>query len=142
MHYKGNNKVTLDSKARLAIPTRHREPLMAQCGGKLVITLGKFDQALLLPEPVWEKILVQLEDMDPSHPTRTSLVMNAEDVEMDSGGRILMPASLRERGLFPNSSLAFMGNLSHFEVWDWDARMAKEASERAQRQQGWDSLRF
>ncbi len=142
MDYTGKSKITLDSKARIAIPTRYRDALLEQCAGKLMITLGPDDQALLLPMPVWEDIKAQLTDFDPGHPTRKRLVQNSEEVDMDSGGRVLLPSALRDRGLFPNASLVIVGNLSHFEVWDWDAHLAQEAAERESMREGWKVLRY
>ena len=45
--FRGANKLTLDAKGRMAMPTRYRERLQERCGGKLVITVDK-DQCLLI----------------------------------------------------------------------------------------------
>ncbi|MGB7184342.1 MAG: division/cell wall cluster transcriptional repressor MraZ [Burkholderiaceae bacterium] len=127
MAYIGNSKVTLDPKARLAVPSRYREALLAQCGGKLVVTRGIGPKTLLLfPEPVWDKIYEQLISMPATDPLRQRYLHNADYLDMDSGGRILIPNGLREKGILTNSSLAFVGNGTHFEIWDWDAHIQNE----------------
>ena len=37
--FRGANKLTLDVKGRMVMPTRYRERLQERCGGKLVITV-------------------------------------------------------------------------------------------------------
>ena len=45
--FRGVAQISLDSKGRLAVPSRYREALMVQCAGRLVIT-ADFDKCLLL----------------------------------------------------------------------------------------------
>ena len=45
--FRGANKLTLDAKGRMVMPTRYRERLQERCGGKLVVTVDK-DQCLLI----------------------------------------------------------------------------------------------
>lgn len=142
MRFLGNSPVTLDSKGRLAVPTKYREALIAGCEGKMMMTLGKGHHALLLPMPVWDDLDAQVSRLPSSDPTRARVLMNAEPVEMDGGGRILVPASLRERGLFPNPRLAFAANGSHFQIWDWDALVASDAANQAAAEAGFERMVF
>lgn len=127
MAYIGNSKVTLDPKARLAVPSRYRESLLEQCEGHLTITRGMDDNMLLLfPRPVWDEIYQQLLSMPAMDRLRRRYLNNADFIDMDSGGRILVPNGLREKRILTNNSLAFVGNGTHFEIWDWDAHINNE----------------
>ena len=46
--FRGANAINLDSKGRLAIPTKHRQPLLDDCAGQLICTIDtqyiEFDQ--------------------------------------------------------------------------------------------------
>ena len=39
--FRGANKLTLDVKGRLVMPTRYRERLQERCGGNLVVTVDR-----------------------------------------------------------------------------------------------------
>jgi MraZ protein len=45
--FRGANKVTLDAKGRMAVPTRYRPRIDDTCGGRLVITVDR-DYCLLI----------------------------------------------------------------------------------------------
>src|SRR6202789_2452287 len=54
--FRGANKLTLDIKGRMVMPTRYRERLLERCGGKLVVTVDKDQCLLVYPMPDWEEI--------------------------------------------------------------------------------------
>ena len=55
--FRGANKVTLDTKGRMAMPARYRDTLVERSEGKLVATVDRSDKCLLLyPLPDWEPI--------------------------------------------------------------------------------------
>lgn len=129
MGYIGTSKVALDPKARLAIPTRYREPLREQCQGRMTITRGPLNQLWLFPAPVWDEFYLKLLGVPAADPTRMRFLTNADPVDMDGGGRILIPAGLRAKGLLPNANVAFLGNGTFFELWDWEEHLAYENSQ-------------
>lgn len=121
MVFRGIAQLNLDSKGRLAVPSRYREALLTRCGGRLVIT-GDADQCLLIyPLPDWEPIQQKLMTLSSLNPRirdlQRQLIGYAEDIEMDAAGRILVSSALREfAGLEKNVVLAGQGN--KFELWD------------------------
>lgn len=128
MKYSGNSKVTLDPKSRLAVPSRYREQLIEQCEGRMVITRAPEEAALwLFPEPVWDALYADLIRKPAADRVRRRYINNADQVDMDNGGRILVPNALREKGILPGSTLAFMGNGTFFEIWDWEAHVNGES---------------
>ena len=66
--FRGFSKISIDSKGRLAIPSRYRSLVLDQALNNLVITLNPLDRSLwLYPLPEWELIedkLAALSDFD------------------------------------------------------------------------------
>jgi MraZ protein len=119
--FRGVAQLSLDSKGRLAVPSRYREALLVRCAGRLVIT-ADFDKCLLIyPLPDWEPIQQKLMGLSSLNPRirdlQRQLVGYAEDIEMDAAGRVLVSSALREfAALEKNVVLAGQGN--KFELWD------------------------
>src|SRR5580692_6686686 len=129
--FRGANKLTLDAKGRMVMPTRYRERLQELCGGKLVVTVDKDRCLLLYPLPEWEEIerkLMRLPTLNPvARRLQRLMVGHATDLELDTHGRVLIPPKLREyAGLSRDAIL--IGQGSRFELWDetlWDESREK-----------------
>jgi len=126
--FRGANKLTLDAKGRMVMPTRYRERLQERCGGKLVITVDKDQCLLIYPLPDWEEIerkLMRLPTLNPqARRLQRLMVGHATDLELDGHGRVLLPASLREYGLLTRDAV-LIGQGVRFELWDearWNER--------------------
>ena len=140
MAFLGTSKVTLDSKGRFAVPTRYRPLIAAEAmessEGKpgripMVITRGRKRELWLLTKANWEILYAGVSQLSVGDAFRRRIELNAEPVEVDGNGRLLIPAGLREKGLLPNATLAFMGAGKHFEIWDWDEHLRDEEEEQA-----------
>jgi MraZ protein len=89
--------------------------------GKFILSRG-FEKCLTLyPIKSWELIIgkiSQLNDFDPKvRQFRRQFLGGATEVELDSAGRMLLPASLKEfAGLGKDIILA--AALDRFEIWD------------------------
>ena len=126
--FRGANKLTLDAKGRMVMPTRYRERLQELCGGKLVVTVDKDQCLLIYPLPDWEEIERKLMRLPTLNPHARSLqrltVGHATDLELDGHGRVLLPPKLREFGLLTRDAM-LIGQGSRFELWDearWNER--------------------
>jgi len=126
--FRGANKLTLDAKGRMVMPTRYRERLQERCGGKLVITVDKDQCLLVYPLPDWEEIERKLMRLPSLHPQSRRLqrlmVGHATDLELDGHGRVLLPPILREFALLTRDAM-LIGQGLHFELWDearWNER--------------------
>jgi MraZ protein len=126
--FRGANKLTLDAKGRLAVPTRYRERLQERCGGKLVVTVDKDQCLLIYPFPDWEDLerkLMKLPSLNPqARRLQRLMVGHATELDLDGSGRILLPPSLREYGLL-NRDVMLIGQGLRFELWDetrWNER--------------------
>ena len=118
----GSYAVTMDAKGRLAIPARIRDQLVAECGGRIVVTAHHAERCLLLyPEPEWLLLAPEIENL----PTAESAALrqlqrrvlgNAAPLELDGNGRILLPPTLRDfAGLEKNLIIAGLGH--RLEIW-------------------------
>ncbi len=120
--FRGFSSVSLDSKGRLAIPSRFRERLMEIAGGCLVQTLNPRDRSLLLyPLPEWDLIeekLAELSDFDrQSRRTKQMMRGYATDCQLDTHGRILVPAELRDYAQLDKQAV-ILGQGNKFEIWN------------------------
>lgn len=127
--FRGEYPLSLDTKGRLAVPSRYRERLTESCGGKLVITISLLERCLVAyPFPDWQRIENALKEL-PALDTKAQalshlLIGHASEVDMDGHGRLLVPPTLREfAGL--NKRVKMVGQVSKFELWDDDAWTAR-----------------
>ncbi len=112
----GQHEHTIDEKGRLIIPARYREPLEAGA----FITRG-FDQNLIvLTASHFEQIYQRVNQMSMTDPSARSLrrlmFANADRVQFDKTGRILIPQFLREAAGLKNS-VVVVGVGEFFEIW-------------------------
>jgi MraZ protein len=120
--FRGANKVTLDAKGRLAMPTRYRERIMERSSGRLIATVDRSDRCLhIYPLPDWEDIELKLRRLPTLDPVvrrlQRLMIGHATDVELDSSGRILVPPALREYAALSKTAM-LVGQGTRFELWD------------------------
>jgi len=122
--FRGATSLSIDAKGRLAVPSRHRDALMNQSAGHLVLTAHPHRCLLLYPQPAWEPIqakIMSLSSFDrQSSALQRLLVGYAEDMEMDSAGRLLISPALRDFAQLEKQTM-LVGQGSHFELWGMDA---------------------
>jgi len=123
--FRGFSTLSIDSKGRLAVPSRYRDRLQSIAEGTLVLTLNPLDRCLwLYPVPEWELIeskLADLSDFDKQGRRAKQMMRGyAADCQMDSQGRILIQQELREyAGLV--KQVVILGQGNKFELWDEQA---------------------
>lgn len=120
--FRGANKVTLDSKGRLAMPSRYRDRIQERSGGRLIATVDLKDRCLLIyPLPDWEEIEQKLRRLPTlnavSRRLQRLMIGHATDLELDGAGRILIPPSLREYAGLDRTAM-LIGQGARFELWD------------------------
>jgi MraZ protein len=128
--FRGINSATLDSKGRMALPTRLRDSLSSVSEGILVVTIDTRDRCLMLyPLPYWEEVQRKLENLPNMNPRSRTLqrllIGHATDLEPDASGRVLLPQKLRDyAGL--DKKVVLVGQTNKVEIWSephWEARM-------------------
>ncbi|TCK03002.1 division/cell wall cluster transcriptional repressor MraZ [Marinobacterium mangrovicola] len=122
--FRGMNPINLDGKGRLAIPSRYRESISDHCDGRMVVTIDTETKCLLLyPQPEWDSIQEQLEQLPSYDPgarrVKRLLIGHATDLDMDSAGRVLLPAPLREYAVL-EKRIVLLGQGKKFEIWSED----------------------
>jgi MraZ protein len=124
--FQGASELTLDAKGRVAMPTRHRDALMATCEGRLTLTRHPDGCVLVYPRPTWEQRRAQIAALPyGARAFQRLLLGNAIDVDLDSAGRFLVPGELRGAcGLSRPAMLLGMGG--HFELWDVERHAEQE----------------
>jgi MraZ protein len=122
----------LDAKGRISIPTRYRDALAEQAGGSLTLTRHPDGCLLVYPRPEWEKKREQIAAFPMGARSLQRLLLgNAQDVEIDASGRVLIAPELRTvSGMTRDVMLLGMG--AHFELWDAAALARREAEDLAQ----------
>jgi MraZ protein len=122
--FRGATNLSMDAKGRIAVPAKHRDALFAQCEGSVVLTAHPHSCLLLYPQPAWEPIQAKIMSLS-SFDAKLSalqrlLVGHAEDITLDSAGRLLVSPVLREfAGL--EKDVMLVGQGSHFELWNMEA---------------------
>ncbi|MDO8412466.1 MAG: division/cell wall cluster transcriptional repressor MraZ [Gallionellaceae bacterium] len=119
--FQGATQLNLDSKNRLAIPSRHRDMLLAHCAGQLVLTADADGCLLFYPQPEWQPIrekLLKLSSLNPRiRALQRRLIGYAEEVEMDAAGRVLISPALRAYATL-DKRVMLIGQGNKFELWD------------------------
>ena len=126
--FRGINSITIDTKGRMALPSRYRELLSES----MVVTIDTEETCLLLyPEAEWQKIEMSLQKLPSFNPAarriQRLLIGHATDVDLDAQGRILLPLELRQYAQLQKQTV-LIGQGNKFEIWEeiqWQVRRQK-----------------
>jgi MraZ protein len=124
--FQGASSLSLDAKGRLSVPTRHRDAL-SQAQGQLTITKHPHGCLMIFPRAEWEQFRGRIASLPMQAQWWKRIFLgNAQDVEMDGTGRVLVSPELRAAaGISKETILLGMGG--YFELWDAQAYAAQEA---------------
>ena len=130
--FQGSSALSLDAKGRINVPARHRDALIEQAAGRLTLTRHPDGCLLVYPRPEWERKREQIAAFPmQARALQRLLLGNAQDVEIDGSGRILVAPELRSAaGMTKEVMLLGMG--AHFELWDAAALARREADDLSQ----------
>jgi MraZ protein len=126
----GEHAITVDDKGRMAMPADFRSLLAGYCQSQLVVTYSPYELECLwiFPKPDWERVRDEVMTLNAArHAHRLlqrKLVGSAAHVELDSSGRLSLPAAARgTTGLKKSAVLLGLG--SKFELWTESAQQAR-----------------
>jgi MraZ protein len=128
LFFRGINSVNLDAKGRMAVPKKYRDSIAEASDNQLVATIDLHSPCLLIYTlDEWEVIerkLMSMPNVDPQARLYQRLLLgHATEMEIDSQGRVLLPALLREHAKLDKPAI-LLGQGNKFELWSqeaWDA---------------------
>lgn len=128
--FRGVVNLNLDAKGRMVMPTKYRSLLAERFGGKVVITVDPDRCLSIYPMKIWEDIERKLDRLPTFNASarklQRALTGHATEVDMDSNGRLVVPAPLREfAGI--TKKVVLMGQMRKFELWDVEQFEVKRA---------------
>ncbi|MCD6550559.1 division/cell wall cluster transcriptional repressor MraZ [bacterium] len=113
----GEYSHTIDSKKRLAIPSKFRKDL----GKRAIITRGIDNCLVVYPVKEWEELAKKLGSLPASQvdARRFARIMlaGAMDVKLDNLGRILIPDYLKNYASL-KKNVVVIGLFNRLEIWD------------------------
>lgn len=119
----GEFRFKVDAKGRMSLPSKFRRAL----GEDLVVTPDLESKHLMVFEQddfndwIQSLFVDRFGEYKPSskqhQDLRRALKSRSFDIEVDSAGRILLPADVR-KSVGIDRSVAIIGNTGYFEIWD------------------------
>ncbi len=122
----GEHQRGVDEKGRVIIPSEYRQAL-----GENFIAARGFDKQLsLYPLDEWSQYFNKYVEGDENDPEvrrkRRDISRRANNAKQDSQGRMCIPQELRDYAGI-TSSVTFIGDSTHVEVWDSEVLKAYDA---------------
>ena len=119
----GKYEAKADIKGRIFIPSVYRKLLHEGARERVVMRPDAGNDCLILyPEPVWNEIVLQLKNtLDEWNPEDQLLLMqfvsDAEWLDIDSQGRVLISKRHLQSIQIENNEVLFAGMNDRFAVW-------------------------
>jgi MraZ protein len=122
---RGNNPTRTDEKGRLKVPADFKRDIdEAYSSARFYVTSRNGETAEIYPLEEWEKIEQKLAAVPSSNPFRKKFLeitnYYGQVVDMDTQGRLLLPALLREEANL-KAEVAVVGMLTYLEVRNKEA---------------------
>jgi MraZ protein len=126
--FRGHEQARIDDKGRLKVPNVFRSLLESKYGRELFLTSLTGEYVRLYPMPVWVEIEEKLGRMPSTHPSRLRFLDRVnffgQAVELDTQGRVLIPARLRETAAIAGD-VDVLGQYNYLDTWNHDRLQAK-----------------
>ena len=129
--FRGQFEHAIDDKGRLSIPAKFREVLREE---KTLVLTGSESFLTAYPLTEWRALEERLRANPKFKREQRDFLRfvysSAEDVAMDSQGRVLIPQGLRQRAGI-GREVVIIGVMDTLEIWDkarWDAKVASAPS--------------
>jgi transcriptional regulator MraZ len=126
--FRGHEQARIDDKGRLKVPNVFRSLLEGKFGRELFLTSLTGEYVRLYPMPVWLDIEEKLGKMPSTHPSRLRFLdrvnFYGQAVELDTQGRVLIPARLRETAAI-SGDVDVLGQYNYLDTWNHDRLQAR-----------------
>ena len=114
--FRGRVQNSIDAKNRMIIPAKYRDAMGKEC----IITKGLDDCLEVYPMQAWAEEEARYATLSRTDVDARALLRyrsgNAENVELDKQGRMVIPPFLREEARI-EKELVTIGVLDHLEIW-------------------------
>ncbi len=130
--FRGVFEHQIDGKGRTSFPAKLRETLVGSYDDRLILTTALDPCLHAYPVREWEALEAALAKRNPMEPGVKSLlrlyVASAQEVQVDSLGRVLVPPNLRAHAHL-EKAVVWAGMVKVIELWSKDgwARAQEEA---------------
>jgi len=118
----------MDDKGRLKVPNVFRSLVETKYGRELFVTSLTGEYVRVYPMPVWLEKEEKLGQMPSTHPARLRFLDRVnffgQVAELDSQGRVLIPARLRETATM-SGDVDVLGLYNYLDVWNHDRFLTK-----------------
>ena len=126
--FRGHEQARIDDKGRLKVPNVFRSLLETKYGRELFLTSLTGEYVRVYPMPVWLEKEEKLGQMPSTHPARLRFLDRVnffgQQVELDTQGRVLIPARLRETATMAGD-VDVLGLYNYLDVWNHDRFLTK-----------------
>jgi MraZ protein len=126
--FRGHEQARIDDKGRLKVPNVFRSLVETKYGRELFITSLTGEYVRVYPMPVWLEKEEKLGQMPSTHPARLRFLDRVnffgQVAELDSQGRVLIPARLRETATM-SGDVDVLGLYNYLDVWNHDRFLTK-----------------
>jgi MraZ protein len=126
--FRGHEQARIDDKGRLKVPNVFRSLLESKYGRELFLTSLTGEYVRLYPMPIWLEIEEKLGKMPSTHPSRLRFLDRVnffgQAVELDTQGRVLIPARLRETAAIAGD-VDVLGQYNYLDTWNHDRLQAR-----------------
>lgn len=141
--FRGSQLVTLDSKWRMAVPTRYRDVVPPAEANKWVLTAHPDGCLLMFTVAHWEVVRAQISALPNDADWHKRIMLSNEDtVTVDGGGRVLVSASLRDEANIGHD-VRMAGMTSFIEIWDVAIyKQKKELAQLLPRPASFNAIKF
>lgn len=117
---RGRHNVRVDEKGRIKLPAPFKTYVESNFDRKFFVTSLTGKSVLLYPMKCWEELEAKLSEKPSMSPEKKIFLdftnYYGQVVEMDSQGRLVIPAELRESAELVGEAIV-MGYLKYMEIW-------------------------
>jgi transcriptional regulator MraZ len=125
---RGSTSARIDDKGRLKVPNAFRRLVEQKHGREVFLTSLTGEYVRIYPMPVWLELEERLAAMPSTHPAKLRFLDRVNyyggDGELDSQGRVIIPARLREAATM-SGEVDVLGQVNYLDVWNHDRFVAK-----------------
>ena len=125
---RGSTSARIDDKGRLKVPNTFRHLVEQKHGREVFLTSLTGEYVRIYPMPVWLELEERLAAMPSTHPAKLRFLDRVNyygaDGELDSQGRVIIPARLREAATM-SGDVDVLGQVNYLDVWNHDRFLAK-----------------